>query len=96
MTNAANQIWTTLEELQSGTIKVQKFRLLKKHQENFIKIIKIMAKRDEKEATFNEHSILQLMNIRDKEIHHFEKTVSDIRCFVEACQDFPGKRNHMS
>lgn len=91
LTNAANQLWSSFEDIQCGKITVANFNLLRKHQENLFKIIKIMSERDNRKITFNEQSALQLMNLREKEILHFQRTLCSLGDFVDACQHFPGK-----
>lgn len=92
LTSAANQIWSTYEDLQSGSITVATLSLLREKNEMFFKIIKKISERDKKKNGFDEQTARQLMNMREKEIQHFERTLCDIQYFVDICNHFPGKQ----
>lgn len=95
MTSAANQIWSTYEDLQCGSITVATLSLLREKNEMFFKIIKKISERDKKKNGFDEQTARQLMNMREKEIQHFERTLCDIQYFVDICNHFPGKKHVM-
>lgn len=90
LTKAAQEVWTAYEDLLSGQITVENFRLVQKNKDNFFKIIKIMIERDKKNVVFSETFTTQLINIRDKEISHFERILCDVRIFTDMCHHFEG------
>lgn len=90
LTKAAQEVWTAYEDLLSGQITVGDFRLVQENKDNFFKIIKIMIERDKKDVAFSETCTTQLINIRDKEISHFERILCDVRIFTDMCHHFEG------
>lgn len=49
-----------------------------------------MIERDKKDVVFSETCTTQLVNIRDKEISHFERILCDVRIFTDMCHHFEG------
>lgn len=49
-----------------------------------------MIERDKKNVVFREACTTQLINIRDKEINHFERILCDVRIFTDMCHHFEG------
>lgn len=90
LTKSAQEVWTAYEDLLSGQITVENFRLVQKNKDNFFKIIKIIIERDKKDVVFRETRTTQLINIRDKEISHFERILCDVRIFTDMCHHFEG------
>lgn len=85
-------MWSTYEDLQSGSITVGDLFLLLEKNEMFLKIIEKISERDKKKNDFDEQTAWQLMKMREKEIQHFKKTLCDIQYFVDICNHFPGKQ----
>jgi hypothetical protein len=88
---AASQVWAAYEDLQTGQVTVQDFHLIQENQENFLKIVKIMIERDHRDCVFSESCIVALINVREKEITHFQAILQDVGIFTEKCQYFDGK-----
>nr|XP_022293483.1 E3 ubiquitin-protein ligase rnf213-alpha-like isoform X1 [Crassostrea virginica] len=83
--SAAQQVWTAYQDLETGEITVKNINLIQENKENFCKIMKVMAERDKKEFDFQERIVTDLINIRNKEISHFEKILSNVRIFTDMC-----------
>lgn len=88
--NAAQQVWTAYKDLETGEITVENINFIQENKENFCKIMKVMAERDKTEFDFQERIVTDLINIRNKEISHFEKILSDVRTFTDMCLHIEG------
>lgn len=51
-----------------------------------------MIERDKKDVVFSETCTTKLMNIRDKEVSHFEGILCDVRVFTDMCHHFEGNQ----
>lgn len=93
LTKAAQEVWTAYEDLLSGQITVENVSLLQENIENFLKIIKIMIERNQqKDIRFSDTLTTTLMEVRDKEIKHFQRILRGVGIFAEMCQHFSGKQ----
>lgn len=92
LTKAAQEVWTAYEDLLNGQITVENFKLIQENKDNFFKIIKVMIERDKKDVVFSETCTTKLMNIRDKEVSHFEGILCDVRVFTDMCHHFEGNQ----
>lgn len=93
LTKAAQEVWTAYEDLLSGQITVGNLSLLQENLENFLKIIKIMIERNQqKDTRFSDALTTTLIEVRNKEIKHFQRLLRDVGIFAEMCQHFSGKQ----
>lgn len=93
LTKAAQEVWTAYEDLLSGQITVGNLSLLQENLENFLKIIKIMIERNQqKDTRFSDTLTTTLIEVRNKEIKHFQRLLRDVGIFAEMCQHFSGKQ----